>query len=312
MKEKDEFNMKRAYEIIGAPFGFAANKSGSRTAPDYLRENGLNIKIRQRTNEFWGSDIEDFGNVEVDSQINELYKSEKTLEAVKLYCEKLNDCVYNSYVRGKTPIIVGGDHSISVGTVSATSRYLKKTNSKSNLGLIWVDAHADLNNLENGNIHGKSVAISLGYVYQDMFKLSDLTGVIDTKNIMYIGIRDLMPNEYVTIQNENISLYGMDKIDKSGIGEVIKEIVSKLEETTDGIFLSFDIDACDGGVYRGCATPEVGGLTAREAIQIIDYVSQSKKFMGADIVEYSPEDDTNGNTNQLVIKLIDTLVGYRM
>lgn len=304
--------MKRVYEIIGAPFGFAASKSGSNTTPDYLRKHGLNTKVRQRTREFWGSDIIDYGNVEVNCNIKQLCENENILEAVRLYCKELNDTVFQSYLRGNTPIIIGGDHSISIGTVSATSRYLKDLNGISNLGLIWVDAHADLNNQSNGNIHGKSVAISLGCVHGDVMGVSNLSSVIDAKNIIYIGIGDIMPNEYTTIKEKDICLYSMDKIDKFGIREIIEQTVRKLEETTDGFFLSFDIDACDGGVYRGCATPEVGGLTAREAIQVVHYAAQSTKFLGADIVEYSSEDDINGNTNQLVVKLIDALLGYRI
>ena len=96
------------------------------------------------------------------------------------------------------------------------------------------------------------------------------------------------------------------------IEKILESVVSQLEETTDGIFLSFDIDACDGGVYRGCATPEIGGLSGREALQVAYRIAQSPKFLGSDIVEFSPDDDIFRNTNQIAIKLIDAMLGYIM
>lgn len=303
--------MRRSFEIIGAPFGFAANTCGSNNAPSYLRQHGLNTRIRQRIRS-WDENIKDVGDILVENEMKELLEEKNIIKAVELYCYKLHQCVLNSYICGNTPIIIGGDHSISIGTISATASYLTSYLNLKNLGILWVDAHADLNYLDKGNIHGKSAAIALGYGNESLIKMAGVSPMIKPENLIYIGIRDLMPNEDIIMKSNKIQLYGMDKIDELGIHRVIKEAVKKLEDSTDGFFVSFDIDACDGGLYQGCSTPEAGGLTAREAIQIAYWAGKSSKLLGADIVEFSPEDDRLGNTGPLVIKLIDAILGYRM
>lgn len=303
--------MKKIYDIIGAPFGFAANIEGSGIAPRFIRENGLNSKIRQRINN-WETNIVDKGDILINSQVEELVSNKDILKAVQLYCNSLKESVLTSIKSNHIPIIIGGDHSISIANIAAASAHLKSMLPEGKLGLIWVDAHADLNNREDGNIHGKSVAVALGHVYQQAMQSSNLGNTVKPQNIVYIGVRDMMPHENKIILDNNIELYGMDAIEEYGIIKVIEKVINKLEETTEGIFLSFDIDGCEGSIFRGCGTPEVGGLTAREAIEIAYRVGRSEKFIGADIVELSPEDDCNGVTSQLVIKLVDALWGFRM
>lgn len=300
------------YEIIGAPFGFAAGVHGSSAASSHLRMNGLGHKISQRVRD-WNSHIIDSGDVTVSSEIIELTKSNEILKAVELYGNDLYERVSQSFFAGNIPIIIGGDHSISSGTIAAASRFLMQRERSDNLGVIWVDAHADLSNWQHGNIHGKVAASILGLsAHQGMNSIGGFSPKIKSQNLIYIGLSDLMPNEYQIIHEQNIKLYGIDAIQTNGIDHILDSVISQMEETTDGIFLSFDIDSCDGGVYRGCATPEVGGLSAREAVQVAYRIAQSTKFIGADIVEFYPENDTLKNTNQLVIKLIDAMLGYRM
>jgi len=302
----------REYEILGAPFGFAAGAQGSNAAPAHLRSHGLNLRIGQRVRN-WGTEIIDSGDISISPDVIELLERNETLKAVEVYCNDLYGRVVQSYLSGCTPIIIGGDHSISAGTIAASSFYLKRKFQSDNLGVIWVDAHADLSNLEHGNIHGKVAASLLGLsAHDELNNIGGFSPKIKPQNLIYIGLSDLMPNEYKTLLEQDIQIFGIDEIQTKGIDKIIDLVVSKLEETADAIFLSFDIDSCDGGVYRGCSTPEIGGLSGREAIQIAYRITQSPKFIGADIVEFSPEDDTLQNTNQLVIKLIDAMLGYRM
>lgn len=302
----------RKYEIIGAPFGYAAGVQGSSVAPSHLRMNGLSLRISQRVTN-WNMIVGDSGDVSVSSEVIEFIKQEDTLKAVELYCNDLYDRISHSYSSGNVPLIIGGDHSITLGSIAAASKYLMQKHQSDNLGVIWVDAHADISNWQHGNIHGKVAASLLGLsAHQSINGVGGFSPKIKPQNLVYIGISDLMPNEFKIIQEHNIKLYGIDAIQTNGIDNIIESVIAQLEETTDGIFLSFDIDACDGGVYRGCATPEIGGLTGREAIQVAYRIAQSPKFVGADIVEFSPEDDSLLNTNQLVIKLIDAILGYTM
>lgn len=302
--------MKNNFDIIGAPFGFGANIHGSSNAPEHLRDNGLKSKINQRIKN-WGAVISDKGNVEVSEEVSDLIKDNNKAEAVAKYCNELKDKISKSLENGCKPIIIGGDHSITLGSASSINEFIKKNDSNKNLGLIWIDAHADLNYYEDGNIHGKSAAILLGKLFHNKESYKGLSNLISPQNIHYIGLQDIMPHEMNLLNQENIKFYGMDKIEEEGIIPIISRILLELEERTDSIFLSFDIDACDGAVYSGCGTPEIGGLSGREAIEIAYRVGQSRKFIGADIVEFAPENDSNNLTNQLMIKIIDSLWGYR-
>lgn len=302
--------MKKSFEIIGAPFGFGANIDGSCNAPDYLRKNGLASKINQRIKN-WGAKISDSGDVIVSDTVITLVKNNNKTEAVAKYCNELKTKVGETFSNGNKPIIIGGDHSITIGTIASADEFIKKNNSNNQLGVIWIDAHADLNYYEDGNIHGKSAAILLGNIFTNNENYKGLTNIISKENIYYIGLRDIMPHEMNLINENKINFYGMDKIEKKGIIFIIEKILKELEKNTNGIFLSFDIDACDGAIYQGCGTPELGGLNAREAFEIAYRIGQSNKFVGADFVEFSPMQDKDNLTNQLMIKLIDSLLGFR-
>lgn len=302
--------MKNSFEIIGAPFGFGANIDGSCNAPDYLRKNGLTSKINQRRRN-WGAEIHDSGDVIVSDTIIELIKKDCKAEAVAKYCKEVKKRVEEIFENGNKPIIIGGDHSITIGTIASANEFIKKSNPQNELGVIWIDAHADLNYNEDGNIHGKSAAILLGRLFSNNENYKGLSNVISKENIHYIGLRDIMPHEMSLINENNIKFYGMETVEEKGIIFIIEKILEELEKTTNGIFLSFDIDGCDGAIYQGCGTPEIGGLNAREAFEITYRVGQSNKFVGADFVEFSPSQDKNHLTNQLMIKLIDSLWGFR-
>lgn len=302
----------KKYEILGAPFDFASGTQGSSLAPSQLRQNGLSLRVGQRVRS-WGADIIDSGDISVNCDIKKLLEQNEILKAVELYCKCVYERVIHSYTSGHTPIIIGGDHSIATGTIAATNSYLLQKSQFNNLGVIWVDAHADLNNRENGNIHGKVAASILGLcAHNELNSIGGNTCKVKPENIIFIGLSDLMPNEYMILKDNDIEVYGIDKIQNEGINSILNKAITRLEATTDAIYLSFDIDACDGGIYRGCSTPEIGGLSGREAIEVAYRIAQSEKFIGADIVEFSPENDIFQNTSQLVIKLLDATFGYRI
>ncbi len=302
----------KKYEILGAPFDFAAGTQGSSLAPSHLRQNGLSQRVGQRVRN-WSADIIDSGDISVNCDIKKLLEQKEIMKAVELYCKCVYERVTHSYISGHTPVIIGGDHSISAGTIAATNNYLLQKSNSNNLGIIWVDAHADLNNRANGNIHGKVAASILGIsAHNELNNIGGNTCKVKPENIIFIGLSDLMPNEYMILKDNDIEVYGIDKIQNEGINSILNKAITSLEATTDAIYLSFDIDACDGGIYRGCSTPEIGGLSGREAIEVAYRVAQSEKFIGADIVEFSPKDDSFQNTNQLVARIIDAVLGYRI
>jgi arginase len=302
----------KKYEIFGAPFDFAAGTQGDSLAPSYLREHGLSMRIGQRIRN-WGAGIIDSGDVTVNNDVKRLVEEKEILKAVELYCNCVYDRASNAYNAGHIPVVIGGDHSIATGTIAAASNYLLQERQSNNLGVIWVDAHADLSDRTRGNIHGKVAASILGIsAHNELNNLGGKFPKVKPENIIFIGIADLMPNENAILRAHDIEVYGIDKIQCEGINTILTKAITKLETTSDAIYLSFDIDACDGGVYRGCATPEIGGLSGREAIEVAYRIGQSEKFIGADIVEFNPNDDIFKNTDQLVVKLIDAVLGYRI
>ena len=196
---------------------YKVDGSGRIVIPSYLRNNGLSQKISQRVRN-WNTLVNDSGDVPVSSEAKELLERKDTLKAVVLYCNDLYDRVSQSYSSGNVPIIIEGDHSISSGTITASSNYLKQKHQSDNLGVIWVDAHADLSDWQHGNIHGKVAASLLGLsAHQELNNIGGSTPKIKPQNIIYIGISDLMPNEYKIIQEQNIKLYGIDHIQALGI-----------------------------------------------------------------------------------------------
>ncbi len=291
--------MSREFEIIGAPFGVCAGDEDCKNAPQVLRAIGLSDKITQRTNEYWGADILDGGDVHYSAV------SDDNMVNLKNYSQKLSERVAESLDRGKTPVFIGGDHTVSIGLVAGVKRSLEQDNKK--IGLLWIDAHADLN-CSVGNYHGKSVASLMGLLEDD---LMGGTTPLSPENIAFIGVRDLMPGEDQIIKNQGIKFYGMEDIDSCGIDNVVDRAVNSLLENCDHLYLSFDIDVMDGAVFRGTGTPEIGGLNSREAINLISNVLSRDQLTAVDIVEYSPERDENGVTAELILKLLDTAWGFR-
>ncbi len=306
--------MKKGFDIIGAPFNQLGYVTTEKNTVDGLREMderswvGLTDWIEIRTQK-WDADVIDMGDVAVTPEILSLIESDKKDEALQKYASDLKSKLLNSYRNGRTPITIGGDHSIAVGTLQATMEYYQKEQNK-RVAVVWIDAHADINCSLDSNLHGKPLALLMNrYPYNGWNIPSDTALTPD--NLYYIGIRDLMRNEFDTINELNITNYDIPSIEKHGCSAMIETLMTKLEEEYDHMYLSFDYDALDGTVFRACATPNVGGLTAREALHLVHTISSSPKFVGAEFVEYMPELDENCLSKELMIKLIDAVWGFR-
>ncbi|MGY5452799.1 arginase family protein [Agarivorans sp. MS3-6] len=306
--------MKRSFDVIGAPFNHLACVTTKQNSVDGLRSGGrqswlgLSQWIALR-NQNWACDIEDCGDVAVDSAVLALLESGAKLEALNQYCCALSARLMKSYHAGRTPITIGGDHSIAVATLQATMDYYQKQRGKK-VAVIWVDAHADCNNSLDSHLHGKPLAMLMNQYSHHGWSI-DSALAVKPENVFYIGVRDLMPNEYQLISDLKMTNYDISHIDNLGINAVIQKLMAQLETDFDHIYLSFDYDVLDGSIFRACATPNVGGLSAREALHLVSALSSSHKFVGADFVEYLPELDHNGVSQELMVKLIDAVWGFR-
>ena len=290
----------KKWEVIGAPFDLSANERGASLAPDKIRDSYLSTWIERFKVNNWGIDIVDGGNVDTSKD-----------ESATKYFKRLYDRVSSSLSNKNIPVIIGGDHSISLATVSAASSYLKDEKpGKTPLGVLWLDAHADLNTAKNDNLHGKPAAILLGEGVEILKNTEDYLEKIEPENFYLIGVQDLMPTEYELIRKLSLKVNSIRDIDNKGLKYVVEDAISGLEKTTDGFFVSLDIDVCAGELYGACATPMVGGLTSREICQVVEIASKSDKFLGIDIVEYCPEKDKTGNTMNLITNILHRLFEY--
>ncbi|MGF1695491.1 arginase family protein [Vibrio lamellibrachiae] len=306
--------MKRKFDIIGAPFNLLGCHPTTENTVDGLRELneqswiGLTDWIHVR-NTRWGADIKDVGDIIASSEVIELIDQDSKEQALATYCRQLQQRIERSLNDGRVPITVGGDHSIALGTVQAMlTHYQQKQGEK--VAVVWVDAHADCNDSLASHLHGKPLALLMDrYPHHNWHVAPDIT--LSSSDVYYVAVRDLMPNEHQLIESLGITNYNMQQIDERGFSVVLRELMIKLEREYDRIYLSFDYDALDGSIFRAVGSPNVGGLTAREALTLVHTLAQSPKFVGADFVEYLPSLDKDGVSKELMVKLIDAVWGYR-
>lgn len=302
----------RCFDIIGAPFNRLGHITTKRNTINPIRKsdrnkwNGLTEWINIRNNR-WKADIKDLGDVVVDKEINKLLKNNDELLALKKYSKLLNKKISTSLENKRIPITIGGDHSISIGTISSILDFYQNKK-KEKVAIIWIDAHADCNDSTKSNLHGKPLAILMNII--GAWNRSDKE-ILSPNDLFYIGLRDIMPNELKIIENNNISNYSIDTIDEIGIKEIVKSIEEKMNNY-DRLYISLDYDVLDGSIYQHCATPNIGGLTSREILYIIHKLSSNTKFVGMDICEYLPEMDKRKISKELIVKIIDTVFGYRI
>jgi len=306
--------MKNKFDIIGAPFnhvGFVTTENNTVEefrCTDERTWVGLTDWVHVR-NSRWSSDIKDTGDVLVSPSVHAKLAVNKKEAALAEYCTELKSKLLASYKNGRIPITIGGDHSIAIGTVQAALEFYQKEK-KEKVAVIWVDAHADCNDSLESNLHGKPLAMLMNkYSHNGWLVAPDIE--LSPTNVYYVAVRDLMPNEHKLINEHGIVNYDMEKIEVLGITGVLKNLISELEVKFDRIYMSFDYDALDGSIFRACATPNVGGLSAREAITLVHTVASHPKFIGADFVEYLPELDATGTSKELMVKLVDAVWGFR-
>lgn len=302
----------KSFAIIGAPFNRLGHYITKKNTVTPIRKsnknrwNGLTEWINIR-NQRWNADIVDLGDVKVDRTINKLLKRKKSLLALKQYSKRLKRKVLEVLHDNRIPITIGGDHSISIGTISAIIDFYQIQKSDK-VCIIWIDAHADCNNSNSNNLHGKPLAILMNEYKEWVLNSGEC---LSPDNLIYIGLRDLMPNELEIINRNSITNYSIKDIDEMGLNNIIKSIEDKMINY-DKFYISFDYDSLDGSIYNHCATPNIGGLTSREVLNITNKLTQHSKFVGMDICEYLPEKDKKKISKELIVKIIDTTFGFRI
>lgn len=299
--------MNKTIEIIGAPSAFGQRKLGVNMGPDAMRYAGLVERI-----ENIGHTVLDRGNVESPAIDMKKYKSEqgglRNLEEVTAFCEDLCTKVDEVVQKGNYPVVIGGDHSIAMGTISGIAKHYD------NLGVIWYDAHGDLNIDESspsGNIHGMPLRALIGDGHEDLVNIGGYKNKVKVENIVLIGMRDLDEGEKEYIKKVGIKTYTMADIDRLGIGQVIEESLEHLKGC-DGIHLSLDVDALDPVETPGTGTTVPGGITYRESHYALELLHDSERITSFEIVEVNPLIDIYNKTAEQAVGLVGSFFGEKL
>lgn len=298
--------MNQRIEIIGAPSTFGQKKLGVNLGPDAIRYAGLLSRIKKM-----GLDVIDKGNIEVPTLDVEKFNSDqeglRNYDEIVTVSENLSKATSEIVEKGNFPLTLGGDHSIAVGSISGISQHYE------NLGVIWYDAHGDLNVPEespSGNVHGMPLRILAGDGPDELVNINDFTPKVKPENIVLIGMRDLDEGERKYIKDKNIKTFTMADIDRFGIQEVIERSLEYLKSRNiDGLHFSLDVDALDPAETPGTGTRVMGGLSYRESHFALELLNESKLVTSMDIVEVNPLIDNSNHTAEQAVALLGTFFG---
>jgi arginase len=297
--------MKKDISIIGVPMDLGQSRRGVDMGPSAMRYAGLIDRL-----ESLGYNIEDCGDLTIGRpEKPSNIKGLKNLKAVAEASQILADSVRDEIGKGRFPLVLGGDHSIAIGTLAGVSQ------SYQNLGVIWYDAHGDLNTAEtspSGNIHGMPLAVSLGLGDSLLTKISGYSPKVKPENIVIIGARALDEGEKELIKEKNIKVFTMHEIDRLGMTAVIKETIDYFKGHTDGVHLSFDLDGLDPSEAPGVGTPVNGGITFRESHLALEMFAEADIITSAEFVEVNPILDDKNKTATLAVDLAASLFGEKL
>lgn len=223
---------------------------------------------------------------------------------------KLADRVEAALEAGKFPVVLGGDHSVAIGTISGISRYWKKRGKR--IGVLWVDAHTDMNTPDSspsGNIHGMPLAVLLGHGPKELVAIAGDGPALDARHVCVIGARDVDSIERKIVKETGVRVYTMSELDERGTSLCVKEAIERAQDGTAGIHLSFDLDGVDPQHAPGVGTAVPGGLNLRESHLICEKVAATGKILGVEMVELNPVIDSENRTGKLAVWLILSALG---
>ncbi len=296
--------------IIGAPLDLGQGRRGVDMGPSAMRVANLNRRV-----ESLGYVVEDLGNVPVDQAeaSPEGHPRAKYLPQIASTCTRIGAVVTETLARGSVPLVLGGDHSVAVGTVSGVSHYFREQQKK--IGLIWLDAHADMNTPEtspSGNVHGMPLACIAGIGPGELTDLYGYQPKVPSRNIVIVGLRDVDMPEKSIVRQSGVRAFTMRDIDERGLRSVMEEAIRVAADGTDGFHLSLDMDFVDPKDAPGVGTPVRGGATYREAHLAMEMICDSRHMVSMEVVEVNPVIDEVNRTADLAVELVMSGLGKRI
>jgi arginase len=302
--------MSKKVGVIGVPIDLGASRRGVDMGPSALRVAQVGPRLQKL-----GYDVVDYGNIHVPvpesvksensraNYVHEIVGANKTLAAA----------TYKALSEGRIPLSIGGDHSIAMGSVSGISRFYREKKQK--IGLIWLDAHGDINTpdtSQSGNIHGMPVAHILGIGNKELLTISDILPMVDPANVVLIGLRDLDPGEVNIIRDMRVRAFTMRDIDELSLRTVMDQAIRIASDNTVGFHCSLDVDWIDPSVAPGVGTPVRGGATYREAHLAMEMIHDSGGMLSMDVAEVNPVMDHANETANLAVEMVLSGFGKRI
>ena len=299
--------MSSTIGLLSVSMDLGAGRRGVDMGPSAIRIAGLTSVL-----EGLGHTVREVANVtasapEVAPLVRERTKYVKTIAKV---CEQTRKKVRQTLTDGCIPLVLGGDHSISIGSVSGVAAHYRETGKP--IGLIWVDAHADMNTPEStpsGNIHGMVLSVLLGKGDERLLQVAGEEPAVRPEHVCILAARDIDDEEKRLVRESGIRVYTMTELDERSVAACVDEAIERATTGTAGVHISFDLDAIDPQIAPGVGTPVRGGITYREAHLICEKAARSGRLLSLDMVELNPVLDSENRTARLAVGLIASALG---
>lgn len=307
IQPRDRPGAGKRVSILGVPLGFGSSLAGVDIGPAALRVARINQRIAQL-----GYEVRDLGDLRIErpSVLAEATENPKYLREISRACEDLSVEVQNILSAGEVPVTLGGDHSIAIGSISGVSAFYRERNQQ--VGLIWFDAHADMNTPEtspSGNIHGMPLAALLGYGAPELTNVAGFAPKLDPAFCAHIGARDLDQGERQLIRQLGLRFFTMREIDERGMAACVDDAIAIAASASGGYCVTFDIDVMDPGDAPGSGTLVRGGLGYRESHLAMEKIAEAGGMRSLEVVEINTALDINNRTAELGVELILSALG---
>ncbi len=302
--------MPKPVHIVGVPLDLGGNRRGVDMGPSAFRIAGLGERLGAL-----GIPVVDTGDLAapIPETKNEGDPTKKYIRDIARVCERLYKTSLGVFEKGGLPLVLGGDHSLAAGSVAATADFLRRDGRTA--GLIWVDAHGDMNTpgtSDSGNVHGMPLASLLGPEPAELSRIGGFSPKVTPDHTVLIGIRNLDAREKDRIRDAGVRVFTMKEIDRNGIAAVVEQAIAIAGTGTGGIHVSFDLDVCDPAIAPGVGTPVKGGLDYREAHMVMEMVADSGLLLALDLVEVNPVLDDRNMTAILAAELASSALGQKI
>ncbi len=296
--------------IIGVPMDLGSGRRGVDMGPSAIRIGRLSSRLTQLN-----LHVEDLGNVDVPVPEEVPHGRIELMYLVEIgkVCVDLARRVRTCLDEGRMPLVLGGDHSLSAGSVGGVSSHFRQRNQR--IGLIWVDAHGDMNVPEtssSGNVHGMPLAALLGLGPRELVEIEGFSPKVAVENAAVIGVRSLDGEEKRTIRKIGLRVITMSEIDKRGMRSAVEEAIQVATHGTAGFHCSFDLDVIDPQEAPGVGTPVPGGITYREGHLAMEMIHDSQQCCSLEFVEVNPILDSENRTGRLAVDLACSALGKRI